>query len=87
MEHMAYIIREVITVFTNVSFDPRSSKVAIEESFLSTNATRGMRSVTVGLVVPIGNPRYVLCPWLMLMYCVKVEKFESIKSMKQLLGL
>ena len=59
MEHMAYIIREVITEFTNVSFDPRSSKVAAEESFLSIDATRGMRSVKVGLVVPIGNRRYL----------------------------
>ena len=32
-------------------------------------------------------PPIVLCPWLTLMYCVKIEKFENIKSIKQLLGL
>ena len=32
-------------------------------------------------------PHIVLCPWLTLMYCVKIEKFENTKSMKQLLGL
>ena len=32
-------------------------------------------------------PPIVLYPWLTLMYCVKIEKFENIKSMKQLLGL
>ena len=59
MEHMVYIIREVITEFTNLSFDLRSSKATAEESFRSSDATRGMRAVTVGLVVPIGSPRYV----------------------------
>ena len=32
-------------------------------------------------------PHIVLCPWLTLMYCVKVEKVWEHKSMKQLLGL
>ena len=33
-------------------------------------------------------PPIVLCPWLTLMYCMKIEKiFENVKSMKQLLGL
>ena len=59
MEHMAYIVRDVITELTNVRFDPRSSSAAAEESLRSTEATRGMRSVTVGRVVPMGNPRYV----------------------------
>src|SRR3954469_16001826 len=31
-------------------------------------------------------PPIVLYPWLTLMYCVKIEKFENTKSMKQLLA-
>ena len=49
----------MITEFTKVSFDPRSRSEAAEESLRSIDATSGMRSVIVGLVVPMGNPRYV----------------------------
>lgn len=49
----------MITEFTKVSLDPRSSNEAAEESLRSTDATSGMRSVTDGLVVPMGKPRYV----------------------------
>ena len=55
----AKMIREVMTELSSESFPPYEIMLSVAESLRSTRQTRGNKSSTDGLVVPIGKPRYV----------------------------
>jgi hypothetical protein len=56
---MANVTSGVIAELTYVSLPPYVSQRAELESLLSTAHTIGIKSSTVGRVVPIGSPMYV----------------------------
>jgi hypothetical protein len=58
-EHMANIGRELITEFNRVSLPVYVIREEMPDSLLSNLETNGIRSLTDGLVVPRGSPKYV----------------------------
>jgi hypothetical protein len=57
--HIAKVANGVIAALMYVSLPPYVSQIAELDNLLSTAQTNGIRSSTVGRVVPIGRPRYV----------------------------
>jgi hypothetical protein len=56
-EHMANIGRELITEFSKVSLPVYVIRDEMPESLLSNLETKGIKSLTDGLVVPRGSPK------------------------------
>jgi hypothetical protein len=56
---MANIGRELITEFNRVSLPVYVIRDEMPDSLLSNLETNGIRSLTDGLVVPRGRPKYV----------------------------
>ena len=55
----ANMVSEVIIVLRSDNFAPYDINVRVLVILLSIVQTRGIRSWTVGLVIPRGNPKYV----------------------------